>query len=104
MSEPFRETFGSVERLPSADSPNMLANGLERLKNMLKSEFPAAEGISFEFKDRLKAHIDIRDRDELRLTEVRLAALSGGMMFSDISHGAAPQSPFLHRVTAIVRQ
>jgi len=104
MSEVFRETFGSVERLPSADSPIMLANGLARLKTMLKSEFPEAEGISFEFNDRLKAHIDIRDRDELRLTQVRLAALSGGMMFGDVSYGASPQSAFLHRVTAIVRQ
>lgn len=104
MSEPFRETYGSIERLPSADSPTVLANELAKLKTLLKCEFPDASEISFEFKDRLKAHIDIRDRDALRLTEVRMAALSGGMMFSDISHGASPQSPFLHRVTGIVRQ
>lgn len=101
MSTNATHTSGQVEPFPSAVNDRSLSEHLGQLRNMLKNEFPDAEGITLSFDGQLRAHIDIRKGEQLLFVETKLASMAGGI-FQQINRGPAPQHPFLHRISAIV--
>lgn len=101
MSGPKRERLSSLEAFPGKVRSTEISVELNRLRNMLRHEFPDAEKITFSFEGELQAHIDIRDACSIRLTELRLARLGGGI-FQRIRHSRTPNRPFLHRVNSLV--
>lgn len=94
-------TITQIEPFPQPQRSNAIAEELGKLLNLLKSEFPKAVKVVFEFDDKLRLHIDVRTGEEISTTEARLANLCAGT-FSNIHHGATPHHPFFHRVTAEV--
>ena len=101
MSEATQIT--QIEPFPQPQRSNTIAEELGKLLEVLKSEFPKAVKVVFEFDGNLKLHIDVRTGEEIATTEARLAGLCGGA-FSNIHHGATPHHPFFHRVTARVER
>jgi hypothetical protein len=94
-------TITQVEPFPHPPRNNSIAEELGKLIDLLRSEFPSAIKIFFEFDDRLRLHIDVRTGEEIATTEKRLAMLCGGT-FSHVTHGGTPHHPFFHRITARV--
>lgn len=93
--------INQIEPFPQPQRNNAIADELGKLLDVVRSEFPKAVKIVFEFDSKLKLHIDVRTGEEIATTEARLAGLCGGI-FSKIQHGATPHHPFFHRVTAQV--
>lgn len=99
MSE--AQVINQVEPFPQPQRSNSVADELGKLLDLLKSEFPRAINILFEFDGKLKLHVDVRTGEEISTAEEKLAILCAGT-FSQIHHGATPHHPFFHRVTALV--
>lgn len=100
MNESIGNAAGSVEPFPESRRPAVVSDELARIRALLLAELPYASEVSFEFDGTLKAHIDIRNREEIVLVEERLKHLGGGHLFSQASRGQVPNHPFLHRITA----
>jgi hypothetical protein len=96
-------TITQVEPFPQQQRNNSIADELGKLIDLLRSEFPSAIKIFFEFDDRLKVHIDVRTGEEIGTTETKLARLCGGT-FTQVTHGGTPHHPFFHRITAKVER
>lgn len=90
-----------VEPFPQPQRNTVIRDELGKLLDLLKSEFPGAHAIHFEFDGNLKLHVDVRKSEEIAATEARLPMLCGGT-FTNVHHGATPHHPFFHRVTAEV--
>ena len=101
MSTNATPSSGQIEHFPKAPADRALSDQLRQLRDMLRSEFPNAEGVSLSFDGQLHAHIDIRKGEEILFVETKLSALAGGM-FSQVQRGPAPLHPFLHRISATV--
>lgn len=95
--------INQIEPFPQPQRGTPITEELGKLIEVLKSEFPKAVKVIFEFDGRLKLHIDVRSGEEISATETRLAGLCGGI-FSKIHHGATPHHPFFHRITAEVER
>ena len=104
MNEPNGEPRGSVEPFPENKRPLVVSDELTRIRKLLMEELPYAADVTFEFDGTLKAHIDIRNREEVLLVEERLKHLGGGHLFSKIIRGEVPNHPFLHRITAKIER
>jgi hypothetical protein len=102
MKENSKKHGGSVEPFPEAVPSTTISDELERILALLRSAFPHATHIGFEFDGRLHAHIDLRRTEEINLVEERLPYLGGGRLFSTIHRGKVPNHPFHHRVSALV--
>ncbi|GGB87730.1 hypothetical protein GCM10011494_02610 [Novosphingobium endophyticum] len=92
-----------IEPFPQPQRSTSIADELGKLLDQVKSEFPKAVNIIFEFDGKLKLHVDVRAGEEISTAEARLASLCGGT-FTNIHHGATPHHPFFHRVTAEVER
>jgi hypothetical protein len=90
-----------IEPFPQPQRSTTIADELGKLLDQVKSEFPKAVNIIFEFDGKLKLHVDVRAGEEISTAEARLGSLCGGT-FTNIHHGATPHHPFFHRVTAEV--
>ncbi len=101
MSTNATQSSGQVEHFPKAPADRALSDQLRQLRDLLRSEFPDAEGVSLSFDGQLRAHIDIRKGEEILFVETKLSSLAGGI-FSQIQRGPAPHHPFLHRISAAV--
>lgn len=101
MSTNATPSSGQIEPFPKAPVDRTLSDQLRQLRDMLRSEFPDAEGVSLSFDGQFRAHIDIRKGEEILFVENKLASLAGGV-FSNIQRGPAPHHPFLHRISASV--
>lgn len=99
MSE--AQVINQIEPFPQPPRTSSIADELGKLLELLRSEFPKAINIRFEFDGKLKLHIDVRTGEEVSTAEEKLATLCAGT-FSQIHHGATPHHPFFHRVTALV--
>lgn len=99
MSDAMQAT--QIEPFPQPPRASSISDELGKLLNLLKSEFPGAHAILFEFDGKLKVHIDVRKSEAIAATEAKLAVLCAGT-FIHIHHGATPHHPFFHRVTAEV--
>ncbi|HKT86476.1 MAG TPA: hypothetical protein VJQ77_10375 [Novosphingobium sp.] len=95
------QVINQVEPFPQPQRSSSVADELGKLLDLLKSEFPQAINILFDFDGKLKLHIDVRTGEEVSTAEERLATLCAGT-FSQMHHGATPHHPFFHRVTALV--
>jgi hypothetical protein len=104
MSEPFGEPRNTVEPFPETRRPLVISEELGRIRKMLLAELPYASDVSFEFDGALKAHIDIRNREEVLLVEERSKHLGGGHLISRVSRGTVPNHPFLHRITGFLER
>ncbi|AIT78719.1 hypothetical protein [Novosphingobium pentaromativorans] len=93
--------ISQVEPFPQATRAISIAEELGKLLEILKSEFPKAIKVFFEFDGKLKLHIDVRTGEEVSTAAARLGSLCGGI-FNNIHNGATPHHPFFHRVTAEV--
>lgn len=104
LGEPMPEVtkINQIEPFPQQQRITAIADEFGKLQNLLKSEFPKAVSILFEFDGKLKLHIDVRTGEEISTTEAKLASLCGGA-FQHVKHGAAPHHPFFHRITAEVQ-
>ncbi|WFL76169.1 hypothetical protein P7228_09160 [Altererythrobacter arenosus] len=91
----------NIEEIATRSHAKPVTEELSKLKEALKSEFPKAVWIEFEFRQQLRIHIDVRTIEEVTLIEARLPALCGGA-FSGVFSGRTPNHAFLHRVTASV--
>lgn len=89
---------GQVEPFPKAAIDRSLGEHLAQLRDMLRTEFPKASGVTLTYDGKLHAHIDFRQGEEILFVETRLAGMAGGT-FTNVRRGPAPQHPFLHRVS-----
>lgn len=101
MSTNATPSSAHVEHFPKVPADRSLSDQLRQLREMLRSEFPDAEGVSLSFDGQLRAQIDIRKGEEILFVETKLSSLAGGM-FSNIQRGPSPHHPFLHRISALV--
>jgi hypothetical protein len=100
MNEFIGTAAGRVEPFPETRRPAVVSDELAQIRKLLLTELPYASNVTFEFDGTLKAHIDIRNREEIVLVEERLKHIGGGHLFSHASRGLVPNHPFLHRITA----
>jgi hypothetical protein len=104
MSEPLEQPRSSVEPFPETRRPLVISEELGRIRTLLLAELPYASDITFVFDGALKAHIDIRNREEVLLVEERLKHLGGGHLFSRVTRGEVPHHPFMHRISAYLER
>lgn len=87
--------------LPNPADEESLTDRLNRVLEVLRTEFPHAVDIGLEFDGKLHAHIDVRGGEEVCSVESKLPNLGEGM-FAQVAHGATPHHPFFHRISAVV--
>jgi hypothetical protein len=90
-----------IEHLPKPARPKSVSDELNRILSSLRDACPEDAAISFDFDGKLHVHIDIRNLEDVAVTEAILPTLCMNI-FHDIRRGNAPHSSFYHRVTAAV--
>lgn len=91
----------SVEYLSNQAGPKTVSDALNRILSSLSDACPDDAAISFDFDGKLHVHIDIRNLEDVALTEAILPTLCGGI-FHEIRRGSTPHRSFFHRVSAQV--
>lgn len=89
----------SIEHLPNQVRPKVVSVELNKILSSLRGACPEDAEISFDFDGNLHVHIDIREHEDLILTESILPRLCLGI-FHDIQRGNTPHRSFFHRVSA----
>lgn len=90
-----------IEHLPSRERPKIVSDELNKILSALGDACPEDAAISFDFDGELHVHIDIRNLEDVALTEAILPTLCMGI-FHDVRRGNAPHRSFFHRVSALV--
>jgi hypothetical protein len=96
-----KKSGSSIEYLPNQPRPKIVSDELNRILSSLRVACPENAEISFDFDGKLHVHIDIRNLEDVTLTEAILPTLCMGI-FHDIGRGNAPHRSFFHRVSAQV--
>lgn len=90
-----------IEHLPNRARPKIVSDELNRILASLRDACPEDAAISFDFDGKLHVHIDIRNLEDVAVTEAILPTLCMNI-FHDVRRGNAPHSSFFHRVSALV--
>lgn len=99
--EIYKKSASSIEHLPNQARPKIVSDEMNRILSSLRGACPESAEISFDFDGKLYVHIDMRNLEDLTLTESILPKLCLGI-FHDIHRGSAPHRSFFHRVSAQV--
>lgn len=90
-----------IESIPLVPQPTVVSDELGRLMAILRGFCRPEAVITFEYNDRLRVHIDVREVEEVARLEAILPSLSGGI-FGDLQRGLAAHHSFFHRISATV--
>ncbi len=78
-----------------------LNDQLSAILDEIRERIVEADEITLDFDGKLHVHLDVKGGEDVPLVEAKLSEMGNGM-FSQISRGATPNHPFLHRVSALV--